>query len=170
MNDTAAKDRKNAAGAPSSAGEPELGSLPDYLGYALRRAQMALFRDFARRMAALDVTPGQFSLLTLIAANPGISQVALARIHRLDKSTLSPAVDRLARRGMIRRRRAQGDRRFYALSLTDAGARTLGQVTSLVEGQERAMADALQPGEPGALVDMLGRVTHALGRDPDPAG
>ena len=33
-----------------------LGALPGYLGYTIRRAQIALFRDFEQRMAALDIT------------------------------------------------------------------------------------------------------------------
>jgi len=143
-------------------GEPSLGALPTYLGYALRRTQVALFRDFARRAAAFDITPGQFSLLTLIAANPGISQGALARVHRLDKSTLSPAVHKLAKRGLIRRQRAVADRRYYALSLTDKGATTLAALTTTIERQERVMAAAIEAGERKPLIDMLRQVARAL--------
>jgi DNA-binding MarR family transcriptional regulator len=142
--------------------EPSLGPLPSYIGYTLRRAQVAMFRDFVRREPGLDVTPGRFSLLALIAANPGISQGALARVHGLDKSTLSPAVDKLAQDGLIRRERASTDRRFYALSLTGEGVRTLGRVTAMVARQERAMAAAIEPAEAASLIDMLRRVAEAL--------
>lgn len=142
--------------------EPSLGPLPSYIGYTLRRAQVAMFRDFARREPGLNVTPGQFSLLTLIAANPGISQGALARVHGLEKSTLSPAVDKLAQNELIRRERSSADRRFYALSLTDEGVRMLGRVTAMVERQERAMAAAIKPAETASLIDMLRRLAEAL--------
>ena len=141
---------------------PSLGALPTYLGYTIRRAQIALFRDFEQRMAALDVTPGQFSLLTLVDANPGISQVALARVHGLDKSTLTPAVDRLAQRGLIDRQRDPSDRRYYALALTEAGKRALSAVTERVEDQERVMADALSPDDAAQMIDALRRITRAL--------
>jgi DNA-binding MarR family transcriptional regulator len=144
------------------AAEPSLGPLPYYVGYTLRRTQVAMFRDFARREPGLRVTPGQFSLLTLVAANPGISQGALARVHGLDKSTLSPAVDKLAQEGFIRRERTSADRRFYALSLTEEGARVLGRVTAMVEDQERAMAAAIGPADAASLIDMLRRVAEAL--------
>lgn len=150
---------QNAVG---ETGEPSLGPLPRYIGYTLRRAQVAMFRDFVRREPGLDVTPGRFSLLTLIAANPGISQGALARVHGLDKSTLSPAVDKLAQDGLIRRARVSADRRFYALSLTGEGVRVLGRVSAMVARQERAMAAAIAPAQAASLIDMLRRVAEAL--------
>jgi DNA-binding MarR family transcriptional regulator len=142
-----------------------LGPLPSYIGYSLRRAQLAMFRDFARRQPGLNITPGQFSLLALVAANPGISQGALARVHGLDKSTLSPAVERLARDGLIRRARSAPDRRFYALSLTDKGVRTLARVTAMVADQEQAMAAAIAPAEAADLIDMLQRIAAAFDGD-----
>lgn len=146
----------------------DLGPLPDYLGYALRRAQVAMFRDFERRMAALNATPGQFSLLTVIAANPGISQRELAALHRLDKSTLSPAVERLTKRGLVVRERDPADRRYYALTLTGAGKTLLEQLTSLVEGQERTMAGAIPSGDVTRLINDLRGLARALDPPPRP--
>lgn len=159
MSRAAVKDRSEPDAAPET---PDLGALPGYLGYALRRAQTALFRDFAGRSAALDITPGQFSLLAIVAANPGISQVALAKLHGLDKSTLSPAVDKLAKRGLLQRRRAAGDRRFHALSLTQEGEAMLGRVTAAIEDQEAAMAAALTPAEHKTLIALLHRLAAVL--------
>lgn len=158
MPPTDTTDRPHAAPA-------DLGALPGYLGYALRRAQVAMFRDFERRMAALDATPGQFSLLTVIAANPGISQRQLAELHRLDKSTLSPAVDRLTKRGYVVRERDPVDRRYYALSLSADGADFLARLTAKVEDQERAMATAVGPEHVARLTADLRRLAAAL----DPA-
>ena len=143
----------------------DLGPLPGYLGYALRRAQVAMFRDFERRMAALDATPGQFSLLAVIAANPGISQRQLAELHRLDKSTLSPAVDRLTKRGLVIRERDPDDRRYYALRLSTEGVDFLARLTAKVEDQERAMAATVGSGHVAQLTADLRRLAAAL----DPA-
>ncbi len=142
--------------------EIDLGPLPGYLGYNLRQAQAALFRDFARRMAPLGVRPGQFSLLTLIERNPGISQGALAARHGLDKSTLSPALAELERRGLVSREKTAADRRAYALRLTADGAALLGRVRAAVDDQERAMAAALARGDETRFIDMLRRVTAVL--------
>lgn len=143
-------------------GALDLGPLPDYIGYNLRQAQAALFRDFARRMAPLEVRPGQFSLLTLIERNPGVSQGALAASHGLDKSTMSPALAELERRGLLTREKTAADRRTYALRLTAEGTALLARVRIQVEAQERAMAQALAPEDQTRFIDMLRRVARTL--------
>ena len=51
--------------------------------------------------------PGRFAMLTLIGRNPGISQTALSRANGRDKSTLTPLLADLVRRGLVRRTRTQ---------------------------------------------------------------
>ena len=121
-----------------------------------------MFVDFARVTGDLDLTPGQFSLLMLLAANPGISQIGLSRAFGLDKSTVSPSIDRLEKRGLVERTRTPNDRRFYALHLTPAGRDLLMRATERVERQEDMMASALTPDERRAMIDMLQRVEAAL--------
>ena len=62
--------------------------LPTYVGYQVRRAQAAIFGQFETTLADFDLTPGSFGVLTLIKANPGITQVALATAFGVDKSTM----------------------------------------------------------------------------------
>lgn len=150
-----------------TAGQIDYGRLSGYLGFNLRRAQAAMFVDFARLTGDLDLTPGQFSLLMLLAANPGISQIGLSRAFGLDKSTVSPSIDRLEKRGLVVRARTPNDRRFYALQLSPAGQQLLARAVERVELQERAMAAALRPGERSAMIDMLRRVEAALAASGD---
>ncbi|MCW5772510.1 MAG: MarR family transcriptional regulator [Rhodospirillaceae bacterium] len=144
------------------AAESGLGPLPAYVGYALRRAQSASFRHLERSAAELALTPGQFSQLSAIEASPGINQGRLAALFALDKSTLSPAIDALAKRGLVRRERDAEDGRAWALSLTAAGRQLLARMRAKVEAQERIIAAALAPGEQGRLVETLRRIEAAL--------
>ena len=50
------------------------GPLHDSIGYALRRAQVAVFQNFYEAFAELDIRPAQYSVLTIIELNPGVSQ------------------------------------------------------------------------------------------------
>src|SRR3972149_7521341 len=68
--------------------EVDFGKLPGYIGYQVRQAQSAVFRDLSRTLREAGVTPGEFSLLTLLRANPGINSITLTRIYQLDKATL----------------------------------------------------------------------------------
>ena len=85
-------------------------------------AQIASFQAFAREVGEVDLPPGRFALLTLIGRNPGISQTVLSRAAGRDKSTLTPALRDLKRRGLIAReppRRATGA--AITSTLTPAG-------------------------------------------------
>lgn len=160
-----AKRKKNgAANGRDEERVIDFGPLPGYLGYQIRQAQAVLFRDFAALAADLKVTPGEFGLLTIIDANPGICQIDLASVYKLDKSTLSLAVSRLVRRGLIRRTRSRKDERFYALFLQRAGQAQLQRVRARVDEQERTMAAVLRPGQRELMLDLLQRISRALDR------
>jgi DNA-binding MarR family transcriptional regulator len=112
--------RSSAAGkrrAPGEAGvrRIDFDELPTYVGYQVRRAQAKIFAEFESTLGDLDFTPGSFGVLTLIRANPGITQVALAAAFGVDKSTMSPVIFRLEKRGFVGREVLASDRRCHAL-------------------------------------------------------
>jgi DNA-binding MarR family transcriptional regulator len=93
----------------------DFGELPTYVGYQVRRAQAQLFSELEAALKAFDLTPGSFGVLTLIHANPGVTQGALAAAFRVDKSTMSAVIFRLESRGLVRREVQASDRRRHAL-------------------------------------------------------
>ncbi len=149
---------------PARAAPLELGALAGYLGYQIRQAQSALFRDLARATRPLGVTPGEFSLLATLERNPGLSSTRLAGAYRLDKTSLSLALKRLAGRGLVASNRNADDRRYHSLVLTAAGREVLRRATRRIEAQERAMDALLGPGERALLVDRLRRIAVAFAR------
>jgi len=75
---------------PAAQTEPlKLAELNDHVGYFLRRLQVALFKDFMRTLAPVDVRPAQYSVLILIAANPGRSQAAIGRALGIERARLA---------------------------------------------------------------------------------
>jgi len=144
--------------------EIDFGKLPGYIGYQVRQAQSAVFRDLSRTLRQTGVTPGEFSLLTMLRANPRINSITLARIYQLDKATLSLSIKGLMERGLISSTRHANDRRYYALELTSAGRTLLQGVTRRIERQERTMDAVLRPGERERLLDLLQRISRAFDR------
>jgi DNA-binding MarR family transcriptional regulator len=138
----------------------EFGLLDSLIGYHLRRAQVAVFLDFARTMADLDVTPGQFGVLALIAANQGLSQSALGTVLGLDRSTVVGVIDRLERRGLVVRAPAPGDRRSYALELSAKGEALRREAARRVRVHERRVAHDLAPAEREMLMAFLRRIAR----------
>ncbi len=51
-------------------GELKAGVLPELIGYRLRVAQQAVFRDFASQVG--ELSPGRAGIMLLIEANPGV--------------------------------------------------------------------------------------------------
>src|SRR5262245_17805973 len=111
-----------------------LGLLDHHLGYFLRRIQVWVFQDFIRTLASIDLRPAQYSVLSVIAANRGLSQADVAQLLGIERARLVRLLDRLEKRGLTQRLASPVDRRSHALQLTPAGqallrrARTLAQV------------------------------------------
>ena len=125
--------------APESGGEISLGQLGDAAGYLLRRAQIAVFEDFARRFAELDLSPAQFSALVLIQENPGRRQSDIAAALGIQRPNFVALMDGLEKRNLAARVRSGLDRRANALTLTPAGAALLRRGLVVQAEQEAAI-------------------------------
>lgn len=136
----------------------DFGMLPDLLGYQVRQAQIAVFRDFTATLGDDGMTPTLFGSLVLIEANPGLKQADLARALQLDRSTVVTVIDTLEKRGLVDRRRAPEDRRSNAVSLTDAGVDLLARLKPRVADHEARLAGDLSDTDRAALTATLTRI------------
>ncbi len=131
------------------------GSLAGLLGYRLRLAQQAVFRDFAESVHGLS--PGRVGLLVTIDANPGLTQSRLAEIASRDRSTMVGVLDQLEARGLIERRRG-ADRRSNGLWLTRAGRALLARALREIARHERRIAAHLTAAERRQLLRLLAKI------------
>jgi DNA-binding MarR family transcriptional regulator len=145
-------------------GEPvDYGPLADWVGFNLRMAQAAAFQAFSRLAQEIGTRPGRFATLMLIGRNPGISQTALSRANGRDKSSLTPVLNDLARRGLVIRRRTRADQRTYRLSLTPAGRRLLAELTRCAREHERKLDQIIGAKEQKDFVRVLKRIIARAG-------
>lgn len=140
-----------------------LGALEGLIGFHVRIAQIRVFRDFERGLAALNVTPASFSVLEVLRANPGLTQSRLAQAVHLDRSSLVPLLDKLEQRGSIQRRASTTDRRNNHIDLTPQGLALLEAAMEQVQAHEQRMTAALTPAERRTLIGLLGRVGGGAG-------
>lgn len=136
----------------------DFGLLPGLLGYQVRQAQIAIFRDFTATLADDGMTPTLFGSLVLIEANPGLRQADLARALQLDRSTVVTVIDTLEKRGLVARRRAADDRRSNAVTLTASGSRLLSRLKPRVADHEARLASELDASERTVLAGLLARI------------
>jgi DNA-binding MarR family transcriptional regulator len=128
------------------------GPLPGLLGYRLRLAHQAVFRDFAATVP--QATPGRAGMLLLVEANPGVAQGQLAKEVGLDRSTMVGVIDALEAGGLVERRRGT-DRRTNGLWLTRRGRALVAAMKGRIQVHERRVAGRLTRRERGTLLALL---------------
>ena len=99
------------------------------VGYRLRRAQLHVFQQFNLHFAEFDLRPAEFSVLALIADNPGSKQTEIAHALGIKRANFVALISGLDARGLTERRLLAGDRRSHALFLTALGARTMTKLS-----------------------------------------
>lgn len=141
--------------------EVRLGPLADLIGFNLRLAQDASFRAFARHANQRGLKPGRFAAMMVIHHNPGITQAALGRAIARDKSTVTPLVQDMIRRGLLDRQPSRADRRSVTLELTEAGEAMLDDLLQHAEEHDRRL-DGLVGGAKRDFVGLLKKVADGL--------
>jgi DNA-binding MarR family transcriptional regulator len=111
------------------AGAAPLGSIEEFLGSAhifslalTEVVEAALLRS----VAAGKLTPAQMKVLKLVSQAKGQTVCAIATFLDVSNAAASKAIDRLVRRGFLRRDEGQ-DRRSSHLALTEEGATALAE-------------------------------------------
>jgi DNA-binding MarR family transcriptional regulator len=139
--------------------EIALDALAGHAGYAVRRFQIWIFQDFIRTLAAVDIRPTQYSVLTVIGANPGLSQMAVAKRLGIERARLVHLLDSLEQRDLVSRLRTATDRRSHALHLTARGRTALAQFRRLAAEHERHVADKIGKENRERLLQILSAFT-----------
>lgn len=114
-----------------------LDALAGHAGYAVRRFQIWIFQDFIKTLADADIRPTQYSVLTVIGANPGLSQMAVAKRLGIERARLVHLLDSLEQRKLVKRIKSKEDRRSHALHLTAQGETALAKFKRLAAEHER---------------------------------
>ncbi|MDO8606383.1 MAG: MarR family transcriptional regulator [Phaeospirillum sp.] len=132
--------------------------LDDIVGYRLRRAQFVVYQDYVRTVGSLEIRPAQFAAMTIIGANPGLSQTTLAGTMGIDRSGAVILIDALEDKGLASRVPSPVDRRTYAIVLTEKGQATLARLKELVSEHDRRVTACLTEAERGQLSALLLRL------------
>lgn len=136
----------------------DYGVLDELLGYALRRAQVALFLAFHAATRGLEITPPRFTALVVIGANPGINQSVLGRVLGIARSGAMALADWFETRGWVERRRHRDDGRAWGLHLTRRGEGLVERMRRAVLAEDRKRAAVLAPKERRELLRLLNKL------------
>ena len=134
--------------------------LSAFIGYDMKRALSIVQSDFARTLSALDLRAVSFSALTIIVAEPGLTQTQLADALQSERSNLVNIIDELADRGLILRTPVVGDRRRYSLMPTKAGEQLAAAAHAKVAEHEARLFGCLTVTERHELQRILRKFRH----------
>ncbi|NKE65181.1 MarR family transcriptional regulator [Ramlibacter sp. RBP-2] len=154
----AARERAAEPTAAVAVDEVDAAYLESLIGYNARRAALAMIGAFLPGMAAFDLRPVDFSVLSLVLHNPGITSRQLCATLGILPPNLVGLVGTLERRGLVLRQPHPTDRRAMGLHLTAPGRALMRKAERTAAGIEAAVASRLSPAEARTLIRLLRKV------------
>lgn len=128
------------------------------VGYNARRAALKIMGVFIERMARLALRPVEFSVLSLIGHNPGITSREICRELSLLAPNLVRLLGRLDQRDLVRREVHPDDGRAVGLRLSEAGQALLAEAEVEAAALEVEVTPGLSDAERAQLIALLQRV------------
>lgn len=142
----------------------DVGALKRMMGYALKRAQMAVFEDFIHTLRDTGLKPAQFSVLLMLHQTPGLTQSAVAQALGIQRANFVPLITELERRGWATRKQSETDRRSHALHLTEKGEALLARVTVDQREHEARVIAAIGSENADMMFKLLDRLAKGINR------
>ena len=134
--------------------------LETFVGYNARRAWLIVSQVFAERMAVYGLKQVDFSVLSLLAHNPGATSRQLCSTLDILPPNLVSLIAAMDARGLIERRPHPHDGRAIGLYLTPAGEQLVREAEQTVMQLEADTSARLTARERETLIRLLQKVYH----------
>jgi DNA-binding MarR family transcriptional regulator len=132
--------------------------LESLMGYNARRATLVIIDQFLRHMAVYGLRPVDFSVLSLIAHNPGITSRQLCTTLNIQPPNLVGMINQLQKRDLITRRPHPHDGRAMGLHMTAEGRKMIRQAEVTAAELEEAATARLSGAERKTLIQLLRKI------------
>lgn len=132
--------------------------LETLLGYNARRAALVIIELFLKRMAVYDLRPVDFSVLSLITHNPGISSRQLCSELNILPPNLVGMINTLEKRELILRQPHPSDGRVIGLHLSGVGMKLMKDAEQTAMELENEAASKLTATERKTLMRLLQKI------------
>jgi DNA-binding MarR family transcriptional regulator len=132
--------------------------LQTLLGYNARRAALSIIEVFLVRMKPFNLRPVDFSVLSVIAHNAGITSRQLCTVLNILPPNFVAMLAGLEKRGLVERRAHPSDKRAQTLYLTQAGQKLMQEAENTAEALEIDATAKLSAKERQTLIGLLQKV------------
>lgn len=133
----------------------KVGELSESVGFLLRLAQLRAFEDFFSDNGPRGLKPGEFTVLWVIACNPGIRQSVLGQRLMIKRAHMTKLIRAMEGQDFVSRRIPDCDRRAVELTLTAAGKEAVDKASVLFFDYERRAGAPLDDLERAQLIALL---------------
>jgi DNA-binding MarR family transcriptional regulator len=132
--------------------------LETLLGYNARRAALAIIEVFLQRMAVYALRPVDFSVLSVIAHNPGVTSRQLCTTLGILPPNFVALLASLEKRELVQRQPHPSDKRAVALKLTKAGEKLMRDAERTAQALELDASAQLSAAERKTLMRLLQKI------------
>jgi DNA-binding MarR family transcriptional regulator len=132
--------------------------LQSLMGYNARRAALSIIELFLERLAPYGLKPVDFSVMTTIHHNPGVTSRQLCAALNLLPPNLVGLIQSLESRGLIERKPHPHDGRAVGLHATAKGQTLMEQAEQTASDLEIEKTARLTPAQRKTLLDLLQKI------------
>jgi DNA-binding MarR family transcriptional regulator len=132
--------------------------LQTLLGYNARRAALTIIEGFLERMAEFGLRPVDFSVMSVIQHNPGVTSRQLCAALNLLPPNLVGLVQSLEARGLIHRQPHPTDGRAVGLHPTAEGAALMHKAEQAATDLEIERSRKLTAAQRKTLLELLQKI------------
>jgi DNA-binding MarR family transcriptional regulator len=132
--------------------------LQSLLGYNARRASLAIIEQFHIDMASFDLRPVDFSVLSLIRHNPGITSRQLCHALNIQPPNMVVFLKSFEKRKLVEREPHPTDGRAMGLALTESGEALMQAAENTAKDSGLKASSALTDGERQTLSRLLQKI------------
>jgi DNA-binding MarR family transcriptional regulator len=135
------------------------------LSFMLNHAAHVLATRMTAACAEIELTPRAYCVLSH-AMTGEYTQIELAKLSDLDKTTMVITLDELESAGYAERRPSPADRRARIVTVTEAGAEAVAAGRQVVDRVHGEVLEALPEAQRAAFVDALSTLVNGLLAEP----
>lgn len=130
--------------------------------YLLARLGVRMGSLFSQRLAAYDLTLHMYRVLAALSEKPGQKLGELSAMTTVEISTMSRLIGTMAARGLVSRRRLEGNERTVQIDLTEHGAEMAALLQTEAQHYEDVAISTLKPNEIDRLKQTLNKIFDSL--------
>jgi DNA-binding MarR family transcriptional regulator len=143
-----------------------IAALDERIPFLLSQLGSHIASAFQARMSEVGVDPRTYAVLMALATQDGQSQRELCARLGIHRNAMVSIVDALESERMVKRKTHPGDRRAFAITLTDKARRLLPDFDQAGRALEDAVTAPLSAVERDTLRELLQRVAAGAGLIP----